>query len=732
MRGCKRFKLAILLMSVIMAIAAFGGCNDTPDPDLPPDGGSEISVVLDKNSATVDMYDTVTLSATVKGSSGNVTWQSLDGTIASVEAGVVTGVGVGETKIIAAVGEAKAECTVTVVKSSQLPSVAIGYDSINLLVGDKFDVTPVTTWKGKTVAAEYEWIAEEGKDHAKIEQGENGLYSIEAVSAGTVRYVLSASAVGEVVTASLTVTVKEPVYALAIENFTPVSDGFEYLLWREIGEVGTVKADYSVTRSGEPIDYATVTWKSSDEGIAKVSDDGTITAAKDGVVTITATVSGEGITKFDTEIVLTVKEKVFYTVNYYDASRTEILYTEEVLTGTAAQGYSGEPITLPQDENMEDGYTAVYTGYRWCAESGMPAEETLAEITEDTNIYLDYERDIVSNKPVTGTYQNLFSFNKYLAADGDMFVFRIRINGDAASTFYINDSSTWRADHDNGIGNFGQWLETSNFNKWFTVSVDLKNKTVEISDGITSAKTDKWGKTDPSDFAISLNGGLAAEIAAVNPVIHTVTYYDANGTDVLKTEYVCDGAAAEGYKFAETELGEGYKELWNSRWVTEKGGNTEADLTSVKKNLEVYFAGEKWITKTYAVTDVPDFIVLNNSYKAIHKYAEVKDGKLEFMFKVGGDDQFVGLMETTAWTTNVSSYLNKGQWYRFVLDFDSDGKCTDACVYKEDGTVLKDFADVDVSVYTFDKLYILVYTPVTSWDPLTRASEGSVEIAVKA
>lgn len=79
------------------------------------------SIVFDKASATVVEGNNVTIIATVIPSDADVTWQSLDTTVATVSEGVVTGVAEGSTLIIASfVEDGKtyaASCSITVTAS---------------------------------------------------------------------------------------------------------------------------------------------------------------------------------------------------------------------------------------------------------------------------------------------------------------------------------------------------------------------------------------------------------------------------------------------------------------------------------------------------------------------------------------------------------------------------------------------------------------------------------------
>lgn len=84
--------------------------------DIPPE--EEIKVILDKETASVDVESTVTITATTNPADATVTWTSSDDTVATVDGGVVTGVAKGTATITASITvegkEYTAACVVTV------------------------------------------------------------------------------------------------------------------------------------------------------------------------------------------------------------------------------------------------------------------------------------------------------------------------------------------------------------------------------------------------------------------------------------------------------------------------------------------------------------------------------------------------------------------------------------------------------------------------------------------
>ena len=96
-------------------------------------------ISLDKETAEVEVGETVKLSATLApaGATSTVTWTSSDEKVATVAAGVVTGVKAGTAKITAKVSDTiKAECTVTVKEAAaqikDLPADGLKIDATSL------------------------------------------------------------------------------------------------------------------------------------------------------------------------------------------------------------------------------------------------------------------------------------------------------------------------------------------------------------------------------------------------------------------------------------------------------------------------------------------------------------------------------------------------------------------------------------------------------------------------
>ncbi|MDE6317604.1 MAG: Ig-like domain-containing protein [Muribaculaceae bacterium] len=196
-----------------------------------------------------------------------LTWMSSDESIAIVGAdGTVTAISVGVATITATCGEVSANCKVTV-NPVVASGVTLNVSDITLLVGQSDKLT-ATVLPENTTDKTVTW---KSSDESIAKVSEDG--TVTAVSVGVATITATC---GEVL-ATCKVTVN-PVVAssvnLNVQDMTLL-----------VGQIDKLTA----TVLPENTTDKTITWKSSDESIANVSEDGTVTAVSVGVATITAT-----------------------------------------------------------------------------------------------------------------------------------------------------------------------------------------------------------------------------------------------------------------------------------------------------------------------------------------------------------------------------------------------------------------------------------------------------------
>ena len=224
-------------------------------------------ITLDKTTLALYDNETATLTATVAPELGEstVSWSSSDEAVATVDGGTVTPVAAGTTTITATAGEKTATCTVTV--STWVPATAV---TLNKTTMDLYmsrsetltaTVTPENTTESLTWSSSDETIA----------TVDNGV--VTAVATGTATITATA---GNAATECI-VTVKDlvPATGVTLDKTTASVYAGCYITLH-----ATITPDYTKD---------TVAWSSSNEEVAVVSPNGSVSARAAGTAIITAT-----------------------------------------------------------------------------------------------------------------------------------------------------------------------------------------------------------------------------------------------------------------------------------------------------------------------------------------------------------------------------------------------------------------------------------------------------------
>jgi len=243
------------------------------------------SVAVSPATASVGVNGTVQLTATPKDANGNaltgrtVTWQTSDGTIATVDAnGLVTGNAGGGPVTITATSEGKngtAAITVTIPVSSV--DVTPGTPTIQLNATVQLTATPKDADGNPLTGRVVTW---QTSDAGVATVDANGLVTGKAVG-GPVT--ITATSEGRSGTSAVTV-IPIPVASVDV---TPAAAGIQVN--------GTVQLTATPQdANGNPLTGRTVTWQTGDGTIATVDAAGLVTGhALGGPVTITATSEGK-------------------------------------------------------------------------------------------------------------------------------------------------------------------------------------------------------------------------------------------------------------------------------------------------------------------------------------------------------------------------------------------------------------------------------------------------------
>lgn len=239
------------------------------------------SITLSETALALVEGETATLTATVYPANATdkaVVWSSSDAAVASVsDAGLVTAVKEGTAEISATAGNVSAQCTVTIRKNViAVESITLSQTSLSMEEGQTAmlaaTVSPADA-TDKTVT----WTSSNNEIATVSTEG-----LITAIKEGTAK--ITASAGNQ--SATCTVTVKKGIIAVTSVTLSQTT------LSLEEGETETLVATVLPSDATDK----TISWTSSNAAIATVSNNGIVTAIKEGTATITATAGNQSAT----------------------------------------------------------------------------------------------------------------------------------------------------------------------------------------------------------------------------------------------------------------------------------------------------------------------------------------------------------------------------------------------------------------------------------------------------
>lgn len=375
------------------------------------------------------------------------------------------------------------------------------------------------------------------------------------------------------------------------------------------------------------------------------------------------------------------------TVTYLDENGDE-LYNEKVIKGSAsAYEYS------KADKDMGKGYTGTYTG-KWVNNDGTDVDLTI--VNESITVkYLITETLVYINLPKydeTSGYKTAMSVNKYIQPDeAGKIVFKVRLNNESGTAFNIYESTGWTD------GVVGQWVDVGDLGKtWYTVEFDSVTGVLKIYDGngiADAGHTKTFTKKDVKGISVVVGAG-SVDIAAVNPDIINMEFYDVDKTTLLKTEWIMRGSVNYVHTF-ETDS-EGYTKTIDTWSPFENSEN------------KVYAAKAGYMRNQSVIGQDVALLTTN-------KHANVgADGKITFKVRIA----------QTGWTAfNVvlgnGSYIgvtgglscNGTDWLTVTIDISNGGIVIenengtalglDMAKHKDEATSIENIA-VNVSGATYD------------------------------
>ena len=243
------------------------------------------SITLSRTAYTLSEYKTYKLNATVVPEDAQVTWESSNPTVATVDqTGLVTCVSHtngAKTTITAKAGDKSATCVITV-KVTPAKSITLSDMSVNL--GNSATLNAKFTPYNSTSKPATTWEVIEGSDIVEL-TGTGASVTVTGKKTGTATV---QATLGNLKPATCVVSVINPVTNVDIT-------GPSRML---VGSTAQLTADVKIANdTAESTDDTTVTWSSQNPEIATVDENGNVTAKSNvGAATITAKVAAKETT----------------------------------------------------------------------------------------------------------------------------------------------------------------------------------------------------------------------------------------------------------------------------------------------------------------------------------------------------------------------------------------------------------------------------------------------------
>ena len=334
------------------------GLNDN---DLTITSSNPVNLTITNETPTPTSTVTWTTS-----SAGALTWDTEDSSIATVSGGVISAVGAGTTNITvsqAAAGDYAASDIKTIVvnvtdASKETPTFELDVTTLNLKVNEEGEINLTTNSDGAIsfTCADPAVTIDADDDYAIVSANAAGTYTVNVSTASTSTYNAAAG--------SVTLNVTKRTATVTIDDALLVNKDV-YL--QDKDDLGVL--DATVKDGSTPIGGATVTWSSTDESVATIASDGTVTLKAVGTTTIRASYAGNTIyAEAYAEYELNVTDsdpaiKISFNNAFYGTS----------FTGTNAAGdgpfngtRSGVKVTVVQGSSsnlyVNDSETRIYNG----------------------------------------------------------------------------------------------------------------------------------------------------------------------------------------------------------------------------------------------------------------------------------------------------------------------------------------------------------------------------------
>lgn len=299
-------KYLIVTLAVLLALSlGLVACkkDKTPEPEPEPEPAPAPTITLNQTSALLDMYESVTLTATTANTTSAVVWSTSDASVASVDGGVVTAVAVGSATITASVDDVSATCSVTVTNSYTAPVLNVNEDYVSVALNGSFTVTAETTWKGAPLTGvTYSWQISDGEDTDKASvtpSSDTASAVVQGLAYGETALTVSADVRGVTLVKTIGIKVCNVDITFDVTNLTPVKGGYQadVSLVATDTDPATVTPEVYVYDKGEPMDADDIVW-TVEGGEYATFTDGVIDALAEGRATVTGSYNNNTVKIF--------------------------------------------------------------------------------------------------------------------------------------------------------------------------------------------------------------------------------------------------------------------------------------------------------------------------------------------------------------------------------------------------------------------------------------------------
>lgn len=285
----KKLKYILFLLLFLLAAVMFSFAACAPGQEEETDRKQPV-VTISSPSASLDLYESVQLTATAENTSEAIVWSSSDPSRATVENGLVTAVATGNVHITASAGGASASCSVTITDSLAAPVLSVSDNVVELETGSTFTVTASVMLKGEAVEnVQYAWT---GGGSAASVTADGAQAEFRGLAAGTEEFYVSATVRGVYVAQKITVTVRTLDIVFDLANCVPGEGGnyaAKLYTFATGGYSDVLTPALTVYEKGVAVADAQVSWESEDSGVVRVENNRDLVAAAEGQTTVVCT-----------------------------------------------------------------------------------------------------------------------------------------------------------------------------------------------------------------------------------------------------------------------------------------------------------------------------------------------------------------------------------------------------------------------------------------------------------